>query len=155
MKHGILAWVASGVMAFGALAPAAGAASGNYKLTPEMLRFHYETVDAGITLDCTHVLQDADAQDWAVTCGTGQDTRKYVVHLWLTEYDRPVLPKQSFELLYWVTDMTPAQPVSNSTTIWYHFREPSDLYEIQASISLEQDTAELQLEITPPAPSEK
>ena len=149
MKHGMLAWIAGVVMAFGALAPAAGAASGNYKLTPEMLRFQYLTVDGGTTLDCTPKLQDPDAQDWAVTCGSGTDTRKYVVHLWLTEYDRLVLPKQSFELLYWVTDMTAAQPVYNSTTIWYHFREPSDLYEIEARISLEQDTAELSLEITP------
>ena len=139
----------AGLIGFAASSAFAAGAGGNLKITPAMLQFNYMTFDSGISLDCTQVLSNPDTQDWDVTCGKGTETRKYTVHLWVTEYDRPVLPKQSFEVLYWVTDMTSAQPVSNGTTFWLHFREPSDLYQIQARVSLDQDTAGLYLVVTP------
>jgi hypothetical protein len=125
-------------------------ADGDLKITPSMLQFTYQTSDGSVSQDCTEILADAASQDWNVTCGA----KKYIVHLWVTVYDRPVLPKQSYEILYWVTDLSasPSQQgaqQAESTTVWFHFREPSDLYQLQVSLGLENDSAELQLVIDP------
>jgi hypothetical protein len=121
-------------------------ADGDLKITPSMLQFTYQTSDGSVTQDCTETLANADSQDWNVVCGA----KNYKVHLWVTVYDRPVLPKQSYEILYWVTDLNASSTQQGvSTTVWFNFREPSDLYLLQLSLGLENDSAELQLVIDP------
>ena len=127
-------------------------ADSNFTITAKMLQFTYTSDDGSVSQDCTPTLANADTQDWNVVCGT----RKYLVHLWVTIYDRPVLPKESYEVLYWITDLNaaPAQQGA-STTVWFHFREPTDLYMLQLSLGIEGDAAELQLSIDPGKSSNK
>ena len=104
-----------------------------------MLQFTYEAVDGSFSQDCTQILQNADSQDWAVTCGS----RKYLVHLWVTVYPSATVPKQNYEILYWVTDYNVAPELQGaSTTIWFHFREPSDLYKLELSLGLENSSTD-------------
>jgi hypothetical protein len=130
-------------------AGSAWAQNGNLQVTPQMLRFQYATSDGQITLDCKPSLENAESQDWSVICGTGQDVRKYRVHLWVTMYERPVLPKQSYEVLYWVTDLNGSKAIDSGTTVWFNFKEPADLYTLSVNVSLDQDTAGLYLDLNP------
>src|SRR4051794_23183636 len=113
---------------------ASGAQAGNLKITPDMVRFHYATYDSGTLLDCQAIVLNAESQDWSVSCGQGTDLRKYTVHLWVTRYDRPQIPKLSLELLYWVNDLTHRPMVGSGTTVWLDFKEPSDLYQVHVNV---------------------
>lgn len=121
----------------------------NYPITPDNLKFTYQSHDGEISLKCTHALEDAMSQDWLVTCSDAEKEmqRTYRVHLWVTAYERQVQPKLSLEILYWVTDITRETPVGSSSTIWFHLNDPSSLNSIQISQGVENDTAGLWLEI--------
>lgn len=118
---------------------------GNLRITPEMLRFHYRPFEEGEALACRHKIKDSQAQDWDVLCGEG---KKYVVHLWVTAYSRDVRPRLSYEILYWVTDVSrPEGSSSSGATTWVHLQDPSALDAIETRQSVDNDTAGLYLEL--------
>jgi hypothetical protein len=118
---------------------------GNLKITPEMARFNYRPFEEGEALACEHQLKDPAAQDWEVSCG---DQKKYVVHLWVTAYTHESEPRMSYEILYWVTDMSrPDHTSSSGATTWVHLKDPSALAAIETRQSVDNDTAGLYLEL--------
>jgi hypothetical protein len=124
--------------------------AGNFKITPEMLRFRYQAFDGSVVLQCHHEIQNELSQDWKVQCQNPEGTmkRSYVVHLWLTAYSRQQAPRLSYELLYWISDHShPAKIQSSGSTIWFHLNDPSALHSLQASESVENDTAGLYLDL--------
>lgn len=127
--------------------------SGNLPITAEKIRFHYSTFEPWITLPCTHQIEHGPSQDWKVVCeDSDQRYRKeYVVHLWVKAYKRDRFPRLSYELLYWVTDRSSStgRPSGTGATIWFHLNDPTSLHSIQASQSVENDTAGLYLEFKP------
>ena len=129
------------------------AESGNLKVTPEMLQFDYASIDGSMTLDCKPTLEDPLSQDWIVQCGNAAtEIRKYRVHLWVTLYERAVTPKQSYEVLYWLTDLSPgvsAQASASSTTIWFNFENTTSLTQIDLRLGVENDAASLHMTLTP------
>ena len=132
------------------------AESGELKITADMLQLDYAQSEGAVSLDCTPTLEDAQSQDWIVQCGEGarSETRRYRVHLWVTLYERATTPRQSYEVLYWITDLSPgATPAASasSTTIWFNFEDPAKFTQIDLRLGVENDTAGLHLVITPPA----
>ena len=126
---------------------------GELKITPKMLSFDYSTSEGDFTLDCTPTLKDALSQDWLVNCGTAAtSTRQYLVHLWVTMYERPLAPEQSYEVLYWITDLskdsTPAANAS-STTIWFNFDKTTTFTQLDIRLGVENDNASLHMVINP------
>lgn len=118
---------------------------GNLPITPEMLRFNYRPFEEGEALACRHKIKDSQAQDWDVLCGEG---KKYVVHLWVTAYTRDVRPRVSYEILYWVTDVSrPDRSSGSGATTWVHLQDPSALDAIETRQSVDNDTAGLYLEL--------
>ena len=139
------------------LAPAAALAKQHLMLNASDLKFTYQTEDETAPqaeVPCSHAILNADAQDWTVKCGEGNHQTSYTVHLWLTPYQHATGPnKISYELLYWITDNTDPKLVhSSGTTIWFHLKELSSLSSVQASESVEDDTARLAVEIQVNAP---
>jgi hypothetical protein len=126
------------------------ASSGNLSITPEMLKFNYIRFEGGAFLRCAHRLEDAAAQDWRVSCEGEGIRREYRVHLWVTHYTRNVEPRSSYEVLYWVTDLSePGETHGVGTTIWFHLKDESALHSISVSQSVENDTAGLYLDLDP------
>lgn len=118
---------------------------GNFRITPEMLRFSYRPFEEGEALSCRHKIKDAQAQDWEVFCG---ERKKYVVHLWVTAYARDTRPRLSYEILYWVTDVgRPDRSSSSGATTWVHLQDPAALDAIETRQSVDNDTAGLYLEL--------
>lgn len=111
------------------------------KLTSSRLVFTYQSFSGDTYIRCSH--QRAPWMGWNVTC----DHKKFYVHLVLSRYIRPVVPKASYELLYWVTDRNLDIPHTVGSTTWFHLKEFSDLHEIYVSQSIERDTAGLYLRI--------
>src|SRR5687767_12729029 len=73
--------------------------SGNLKITAPMLSFNYQTFEAGTSMRCTHEIFNAAAQDWKVTCSDSSTraAKIFIVHLWVTLYQRTFQPKLSYE----------------------------------------------------------
>lgn len=114
----------------------------------EALKFRYQTHDGQVWLNCKHNPIN-EWYDWTVYCGDNSE-KKFVVHLALSLYQRPMIPKNSYELLYWVTDQTDNRNSRNhGTTIWAHFKEPTDFHEFFVSLGVEDDNAALYLTLKP------
>jgi hypothetical protein len=115
-------------------------------IQPSMLHFEYRSTDGNEKLACVHQIQNAAAQDWLVTCGN----KKYSVHLWVSAYIHEKAPKLSYEVLYWVSDLSvQGQPHGSSTTVWFHLQDPSYLSLLQVSLGVENDSAQLHLDLDP------
>ena len=113
----------------------------------EQLHFSHSTYEGDSVLKCKHRLENAESRDWAVDCfdSNGVLAKKFKVHLWVTAYTKAQIPKLSFEILYWITDVTRShQPVGGGSTHWIHLKEPTDL---SLSQSTDQDTAALYLDV--------
>jgi len=123
-----------------------GLPGGNYRITPEMIRFTYAPWEGGQWLKCRHELDDPAAQDWSVVCGDNE--KIYRVHLWLKLYTRPVRPQASYELLFWVTDRTqPRRIVNVGHTTWFHMKDPASLDRISTREAVDNDTGGLYLDM--------
>lgn len=110
----------------------------------EALKFRYQTHDGQIWLDCKHNPIN-EWYDWTVYCGEKSE-KVFTVHLALSLYQRQVIPKNSYELLYWIVDNSDNRNSKNhGTTIWAHFKEPADFHEFFVSLGVEDDTAALYL----------
>jgi hypothetical protein len=136
------------------LSQLAFAQSGNLSISPDMLHFDYAQNEGDVSLDCTQTLEDPQAQDWIVNCGTDKTIlrRKYRVHLWVTMYEHPVAPQQSYEVLYWVSDLSPqasSQSSASSTTVWFNFESLATVAQIDLRLGVENDIASLHLLLTP------
>ena len=121
----------------------------NFHFKAEQLSFNYisyeEIQGSPQQVKCTHAIENELSQDWVVTCGS----KHYSVHLWLSEYHKAQIPKASFELLYWVSDRSVARETKDTgTTLWFNFKEPSDLHSISAKQGVDNDTAGLYLDIS-------
>jgi hypothetical protein len=121
----------------------------SYRFRGPELKFQYIPYESKQTENCTHVLADERMQDWSVTCGT----KKFTVHLWLTEYRRDAIPQLSMELLYWVSDHSRGgvSPQDTGTSLWFHFREATSFYSLAVKQGVDNDTAGLYLDIIPAA----
>jgi hypothetical protein len=120
----------------------------NLLLAPDNLHFRYESFDGSVQAACTHALESAASQDWAVHCEDSKGLeREYRVHLWITEYTHSESPKMSLEILYWVTPLGSQAAAPSSSTIWLHFAEPSAPVGFSLAQGLENDTAGLYLDI--------
>lgn len=85
---------------------------------------------------------------WDVYCKVGSQVHRYGVHLALSYYPRTIHGGSAYELLYWVTDWSAAQPASSSTTMWFHQKEPdSKAVVIEAAQGIENDLSSLRLTI--------
>lgn len=116
------------------------------KIPHNAMKFQYMSFDGETILNCKHNKIN-EWYDWEVYCGPNRE-KVYSVHLALSLYKRNVIPKNSYELLYWVTDRTSKNGLqSYGTTVWVHLQEPSPFYRIQASVSVENDIAGLYLTI--------
>jgi hypothetical protein len=145
------------VSAFVFLLTAIPAIAQNYDLKPEQLTFTYRSFEGGEDLKCTQELESEASQDWSVVCKSSAESkngeasktslRTYRVHLWLTAYTHPQPPRLSYEILYWVTDLTNRKTESAGSTTWFHLRDPSALDSLEIRQSVENDTAGLYLEI--------
>lgn len=119
----------------------------NLKLKPEHLRFVYRTFDGTRAVGCRHEIYNAPAQDWKVVCGP----KSYLVHLWVTVYRRDTEPKTSYEVLYWVTDLSvPQKPEYTGTTVWFHMKGEPTLHSLTVSQSVDNDVAGLYLDLVAP-----
>lgn len=117
-------------------------------LDPEKIEFRYMSFDGQITMNCRHDIENDLSHDWYVSCKSDEGYSKvYRVHLKVSKYTRTRLPKNSYEVLYWVTDRTPRVPVGTGTTVWFHFNDNTDLSGISLSQSVDEDTAGLYLTI--------
>ena len=124
-------------------------------ITPKMLRFTYQGFEGDNYFPCTHALESAEAQDWKLICKNpnGPGTRQFRIHLWVTAYTHTNAPKLSYEILYWVTDLSDsAHIVAVGGTTWLHLSEPSALAGIELSQSVENDTAGVYLKLNPATP---
>ncbi len=146
MKNWIVALFCIG-LSFDTFAKSSIAPTGNLPLKADTLTFSYEPFENGTILTCTHSLEDANAQDWNVTCknAAGNTEKSYRVHLWVTSYERTSVPKLSYELLYWVTDKKSGE--SAGSTTWLHLKDASSLYGLDVRQSVDADTAGLYLKI--------
>lgn len=102
------------------------------QLTPEQLQFEFGSQDGEFTVPCTHHLENALTQDWAVKCGD----RAYTVHLWLRAYPKNTSPRLSYEVLHWVTDrnVKAGQPGQFfGSTIWFRLEDPSAMTSLDLS----------------------
>jgi hypothetical protein len=121
-------------------------ASNHVGIQPSMIQFHYVQFDGSESLNCNHTLQNSASQDWLVTCGP----KKYTVHLWVTAYTHQTEPHLSYEVLYWINDITiPSQPHGASTTVWFHLKDLTLLSLLQVRLGVENETAELGLDLDP------
>ena len=122
---------------------------GNLKITPDMLFFHYSTFDAGETMDCKPTVENADSQDWRVVCSNSKSRREYTVHLWVSIYTHSAAPLLSYEILYWVTDLTdPAHSIQTGSTVWFHVNDPTSLASLEISDTVDDGTAGLYLTVS-------
>ena len=99
------------------------------------------------TAPCLH--SKSNPYDWEVQCNDVIRTRKFSVHLALSFYPHSSSNNSSYELLYWVTDLTdPANPNHNSTTIWVHNDGTENKARlIEVSLGIENDLAALKLSL--------
>ena len=133
-------------------APRITPVGGNLRITPAMLKFQYQDFDGIFSINCVHAVETAESQDWKVTCTNGPKTisKQFSVHLWVTQYPRPSDPRVSYEILYWVTDLSnPHKPTAASSTIWVHLKDPSELSGLELAQGVDEDTAGLYLTINP------
>src|SRR3989338_9084679 len=75
------------------------------EFSSENLSFKYMSFEGDEVLSCKHKYTDEFHYDLDVECGENK-TKKFRVHLSLKRYERPMEPKNTYELLYWVTDFT-------------------------------------------------
>jgi|GEM_PF-1881153 len=135
----------------------------SFRLTPEMIRFTYESygdargVDGrrilrGQGVKCKHEIEAELSQDWKVECVTAEGApRRYRVHLWLTGYSHRAEPLSTYELLYWVTDRSKPEKIQGTGgSLWFNFRNVADLHSITAGQTVENDTAGLYLDVKIP-----
>jgi len=115
------------------------------------LSFSYQENENPETLVCKHRIENPLSQDWKVSCvdRTGQEKRKYGVHLWVTQYQNPA-GEAKIEVLYWVTDRSqPRVREYSGSTLWFYFKNQADLKGLSLSQSVENDQARLRVEIKP------
>lgn len=116
---------------------------------PDQVRFEFASQDGEIQVPCKHDRKSDFNPDFSVFCGD----REFTVHLYVTTYRRPVAPKMSYEILYWVTNHK-ASPGTGAkypgSTIWFRLKEPSALHELDLSQDIE-DTFVLRARVIPPS----
>lgn len=115
-------------------------------LPEELLSFTYQSFDGQIVLKCKHKVIN-EWGDWDVKCGE-KDEKIFSVHLLVNKYTRPRLPRNSFEILYWITDRKTMEAAGATT--WLHLNDETSLHSINASQSTQSDTAGLYLTIQTP-----
>jgi len=118
-------------------------------LENSQLRFTYQTFDKRVYLNCTSQVENAKSYDWRVNCVDSKIRLKkdFRVHLMATRYPHASPPLVTYELLYWVTDLSlPGFPSSGSSS-WYHLKQMSDLDSLTVRQSVDGDSAGLYLDI--------
>jgi hypothetical protein len=111
------------------------------EIQAKKLTFKYMGFDGGEILNCSHK-EINEWGDFNVDCGR----KNFAVHLKVSKYTRLVIPKVSFETLFWVTDRSDNYK-GTGTTVWHHLNEETNLNSIVISQSTDNDTAGLYLTI--------
>ena len=99
------------------------------------------------TSDCEHAKDpNENPFDWVVQCKGEAGNTKFRVHVALTRYPATNSGKNSYELLYWVTDLGGAAPTQHSVTQWIHHRDGTDpVTEYRTGLGVRDDMASLTL----------
>lgn len=111
------------------------------------LRFEYQQLTGDFQkFSCAHEKASVGLFEWDVVCQEANREHRYFVHLVLNRYRKTSLGKGSYELLYWVTDMSQARPAHDSMTLWLHNSdEAHHMAATEASLGVEDDQAYLKL----------
>lgn len=90
--------------------------------------------------------------DWIVECDGEAGRRKFRAHVALSRYAQTSSGKNSYELLYWVTDLGVSPPQQHSVTQWIHHKNGGDpIVEIDTALGVDDDRSALRLGIRLPA----
>lgn len=118
-------------------------------LDPQQILFAYQSnVEPWDRVDCKHERASVGVHEWDVYCKVGLKMHRYGVHLVLSYYPKTIHGGSSYEVLYWVTDWTGVQPVSDSTTIWIHQKDlDARAVVIEAAQGVENDLSSLSLTV--------
>ena len=111
----------------------------------DSISFLYQDWDGTLTYKCKHYKVGDLTLDWRVVCGDKKQ-KEFTVHLKISRYTRPVAPKNSYEVLYWITNKTNNYEGSGTTT-WFHFNEDTSPHSMSFSQSTDDDTAGLYLRV--------
>ncbi len=124
----------------------------NFRPLPENMKFEYQDFEGTTRYKCSHSLENALSQDFLVDCHDelGAVKRRYRVHLWVTAYHRQISPKLSFEILYWLSDLSNNVVEGSGTTTWVNLKDAANLHSLYLSQSVDKNSAGLNLEILIP-----
>lgn len=119
-------------------------------IDPERLKFSYKSYEGDIILECRHFAIDEYKMDFDVTCKNQNGFYKlFRTHVVLSQFQRPMNPQNTYELLYWVTDKTTHQISSNGSSLWLNTFEKNTFHSLTIGQSVDNDTAGLYLDIKP------
>jgi hypothetical protein len=119
-------------------------------IDPERLKFSYQSYEGDIILECRHFAIDEYKMDFDVTCKNQNGFYKlFRTHVVLSQYQRPMTPQNTYELLYWVTDKTTNKISSNGSSLWLNAFEKNTFHSLTIGQSVDNDTAGLYLDIKP------
>ncbi|MFZ4715584.1 MAG: hypothetical protein ACOYL6_17805 [Bacteriovoracaceae bacterium] len=127
------------------------ATSSAYAIESEQMNFKYMNYEGDMILHCKHFAIDEYKFDWDLTCKneTGSFFKKFRAHVALSKYGHPTPPLSTYEVLYWVTDLTNNQTYGTGTSLWFNFNNDADFHSLTISQSVDNDTAGLYLDIKP------
>lgn len=132
-------------------APAGFSLVKNKAIQEDDVTFKYSSADGTFQLNCTHVFDKPELNDWDVWCGKGTKwLRQFRVHFLVHQYENRQDQRSAFEVLYWVIDRD--QPMTKafaSTSSWIQFKNLSDLEKMSFSQGVENDYAYLQIDLKP------
>lgn len=119
-------------------------------IDPDRLKFSYKTYEGDMDLPCRHFAVDEYKMDFDVTCKNESGFYKlFRTHVVLSQYQRPMTPQNTYELLYWVTDKTTNKIYSNGSSLWLNSLEKNTFHSLTIGQSVDNDTAGLYLDIKP------
>jgi hypothetical protein len=120
---------------------------------PSQLHFEYkELLEPFDTYSCNHLKANVGIFDWDVSCAIrGGETRKFFAHVVVSQYPKTNFGVNSYEILYWVTDMSdPMKFHNSSSTFWIHNSSTENKMNVlEASQGIENDNAYLKLSYIP------
>lgn len=122
----------------------------NLKIDESMLHFSHQPAESPSELTCRHTIKNPASQDWDVICRSedGKQSRRYSVHLWVTAYPRETPAKVSYEVLYWVDDVSESMIRSHGSTIWFHLKERAGIERLELGQFVDGGLSSLDLAIT-------
>lgn len=129
---------------------------GAKEIKEDDVTFRYQSNDGTFDLECAHVFDSPESNDWDVWCGKGSGTkllRQFRVHFMVRALEHRTLKKSAYEVLYWVIDRDSTKTHKtvqfDSTSTWLQFNNPSQLEVMSFSQGVENDYAMLTVTFKP------